>query len=47
MNNTTIIEFGFFNVRVCHPNAGSYRDLAPKADVQKAWEREEAVCGTE
>ena len=47
MNNKTIIEFGFFDVRVCHPNAGSYRDLARKADVQKASEREEAVCGTE
>ena len=36
-----------FDVRVCHPNAGSYRDLAPKADFQKVWDREEAVCGTE
>ena len=35
MNSKTIIEFGFFDVRVCHPNAGSYRDLTPKLIYEK------------
>ena len=27
-------QFAFFDVRVCHPNADSYRELSPKQIIQ-------------
>ena len=35
----------FFDVRVCFPNADSYRDLSgPQADIQAAQERQEEIA---
>ena len=35
----------FFDVRVCYPNANSYKDFATKLDIQATRKREEtAIC---